>query len=36
MTDSLQIAVKGPCVAGGQASIGVLGKIRHDNTLAYV
>ncbi|KAH7166017.1 hypothetical protein EDB81DRAFT_270338 [Dactylonectria macrodidyma] len=29
------IYVKGPCVAGGQANIGVAGRIRDDNTLAY-
>ncbi|KAH8664106.1 hypothetical protein BX600DRAFT_381630 [Xylariales sp. PMI_506] len=30
------IIVRGPAVAGGVASLGVLGKIRKDNTLAYV
>ncbi|KPM35205.1 hypothetical protein AK830_g11360 [Neonectria ditissima] len=29
------IVVKGPCVAGGEANIGVDGRIRDDNTLAY-
>ncbi|KAK7409566.1 hypothetical protein QQX98_008228 [Neonectria punicea] len=31
-----KIVVKGPCVAGGEANIGVDGRIRDDNTLAYV
>ncbi|KAM5342484.1 hypothetical protein ACJ41O_013450 [Fusarium nematophilum] len=30
-----EIVVRGPCVAGGEANIGVPGKIRDDNTLAY-
>ncbi|KAH7188961.1 uncharacterized protein B0J16DRAFT_105312 [Fusarium flagelliforme] len=30
-----QIVVKGPSVAGGEVNVGVAGKIRHDNTLAY-
>ncbi|KAF7532717.1 hypothetical protein G7Z17_g13603 [Cylindrodendrum hubeiense] len=30
-----KIVVKGPCVAGGEANIGVAGRIRDDNTLAY-
>lgn len=30
-----KIVVKGPCVAGGVANIGVAGRIRNDNTLAY-
>ncbi|KAM0559751.1 hypothetical protein ACHAPJ_004275 [Fusarium lateritium] len=29
------IVVKGPCVAGGEVNVGIPGKIRHDNTLAY-
>ncbi|ORY71632.1 uncharacterized protein BCR38DRAFT_331130 [Pseudomassariella vexata] len=31
-----QIIVRGPAVSGGLAELGVLGKIREDNTLAYV
>ncbi|KAM0434794.1 hypothetical protein ACHAQK_008711 [Fusarium lateritium] len=31
-----QIVVKGPCVSGGEVNVGVPGKVRHDNTLAYV
>jgi acyl-CoA synthetase (AMP-forming)/AMP-acid ligase II len=31
-----EITVRGPAVAGGVASLGVLGKIRQDNTLAYL
>ncbi|KAI0122893.1 hypothetical protein BJ170DRAFT_642569 [Xylariales sp. AK1849] len=31
-----EITVRGPAVAGGVASLGVLGKIREDNTLAYL
>ena len=34
--DELQIVARGPCVSGGEASIGVVGKIRDDNTLSYV
>ncbi|OLN84923.1 Long chain acyl-CoA synthetase 7, peroxisomal 1 [Colletotrichum chlorophyti] len=30
-----EIIVRGPCVAGNEASINVTGKIRNDNTLAY-
>lgn len=30
------IFARGPCVAGGETNIGVTGKIRQDNTLAYV
>jgi long-subunit acyl-CoA synthetase (AMP-forming) len=29
------IFVQGPCVAGGEASLGVVGTVRSDNTLAY-
>ncbi|KAJ4167926.1 hypothetical protein NW754_011741 [Fusarium falciforme] len=29
------IVVRGPCVAGGEVNIGIPGKIRDDNTLAY-
>jgi hypothetical protein len=31
-----QIIVRGPCVAGMEAALGVAGKMREDNTLAYV
>lgn len=31
-----EIVVRGPCVAGGEAALGVIGTIRFDNTLAYV
>ncbi|KAK4250348.1 hypothetical protein C7999DRAFT_38654 [Corynascus novoguineensis] len=31
-----EIVVRGPCVAGGEAALGVAGKMRDDNTLAYV
>ncbi|KAF6836144.1 AMP-dependent synthetase ligase [Colletotrichum plurivorum] len=31
-----EIVVRGPCVAGQESAIGVAGKIRDDNTLAYV
>ncbi|KAI5461336.1 hypothetical protein BGZ63DRAFT_385631 [Mariannaea sp. PMI_226] len=31
-----KIVVRGPCVVGGEAHLGVFGRIRHDNTLAYV
>ncbi|ROW11699.1 hypothetical protein VPNG_05578 [Cytospora leucostoma] len=31
-----EIVVRGPNVAGGEAALGVIGKIRYDNTLAYV
>ncbi|KAL8357242.1 hypothetical protein RB598_002196 [Gaeumannomyces tritici] len=31
-----EIVVRGPCVAGAEASLGVVGKIRDDNTLAYI
>lgn len=34
-TNIEQIVVKGPSVAGGEVNVGVPGKIRHDNTLAY-
>jgi hypothetical protein len=34
-TNIMQIVVKGPSVAGGEVNVGVAGKIRHDNTLAY-
>ncbi len=34
-TDSVQIVVSGPAVAGKEAELGVVGKIRDDNTLAY-
>ncbi|AEO62869.1 f2299bbb-f8e9-4439-9750-8cad230db242 [Thermothielavioides terrestris] len=30
-----EIIVRGPCVAGNQAALGVAGRIRDDNTLAY-
>ncbi|KAF5007684.1 hypothetical protein FDECE_6020 [Fusarium decemcellulare] len=30
-----EIVVRGPCVAGGEANVGIPGRIRHDNTLAY-
>lgn len=30
-----KIVVRGPCVAGGEANTGALGRIRNDNTLAY-
>ncbi|KAF6819801.1 AMP-dependent synthetase ligase [Colletotrichum sojae] len=30
-----EIVVRGPCVAGQESAIGVAGKIRDDNTLAY-
>ncbi|KAL9571077.1 hypothetical protein ACKAV7_004788 [Fusarium commune] len=29
------IVVRGPSVAGGEVNVGIPGKIRHDNTLAY-
>lgn len=32
----LQIVVRGPCVAGNEAALGVAGMIRDDNTLTYV
>lgn len=32
----LQIIVRGPCVAGNEAALGVAGRMRDDNTLAYV
>lgn len=32
----LQIVVRGPAVAGGEARLDVLGTIRNDNTLAYL
>ncbi|KAK0727925.1 hypothetical protein B0T26DRAFT_696094 [Lasiosphaeria miniovina] len=38
-TDALskgEIFVRGPCVAGSEAALGVAGVIRDDNTLAYV
>ncbi|KAK0635201.1 hypothetical protein B0T17DRAFT_569430 [Bombardia bombarda] len=38
-TDDLaqgEIFIKGLCVAGGEAGLGVVGTIRDDNTLAYV
>jgi hypothetical protein len=31
-----QIIVRGPCVAGNEAALGVEGQIREDNTLAYL
>ncbi|KAK3378523.1 hypothetical protein B0H63DRAFT_250170 [Podospora didyma] len=31
-----QIFVRGPSVAGGEAGLGVAGRIRDDNTLAYI
>ncbi|KAH8888902.1 hypothetical protein GQ53DRAFT_237787 [Thozetella sp. PMI_491] len=31
-----EIFVRGPCVAGGEAGLGVTGVIRDDNTLAYI
>jgi hypothetical protein len=31
-----EIFVRGPCVSGGEAGLGVVGQIRNDNTLAYV
>ncbi|KAH6850756.1 hypothetical protein B0I37DRAFT_372330 [Chaetomium sp. MPI-CAGE-AT-0009] len=31
-----EIVVRGPCVAGNEAALGVAGMIRDDNTLAYV
>ncbi|KAL2018320.1 hypothetical protein VTK56DRAFT_923 [Thermocarpiscus australiensis] len=31
-----EIIVGGPCVAGGEAALGVVGRMREDNTLAYV
>ncbi|POR37198.1 Uncharacterized protein TPAR_02598 [Tolypocladium paradoxum] len=31
-----EIVARGPCVSGGEASTGVVGKIRDDNTLSYV
>ncbi|KAL2163107.1 hypothetical protein VTH06DRAFT_6943 [Thermothelomyces fergusii] len=31
-----EIIVRGPCVSGGEAALGVAGKMRDDNTLAYV
>ncbi len=31
-----QIIVRGPCVAGGEVALGVVGKLRDDGTLAYV
>ncbi|KAL2133644.1 hypothetical protein VTI74DRAFT_2000 [Chaetomium olivicolor] len=30
-----EIIVRGPCVAGNEAALGVAGRIRDDNTLAY-
>jgi hypothetical protein len=32
----VQIVVSGPAVAGGEARLGVIGRIRDDSTLAYV
>lgn len=32
---NVQIVVRGPCVAGGEAALGVAGVIRFDNTIAY-
>ncbi|PHH81684.1 hypothetical protein CDD83_3508 [Cordyceps sp. RAO-2017] len=31
-----EIVARGPCVSGGEATTGVLGKFRDDNTLSYV
>ncbi|KAK4072384.1 hypothetical protein Trihar35433_4448 [Trichoderma harzianum] len=31
-----EIFATGPSVAGGETNLGVVGKLRHDNTLAYV
>lgn len=32
----MQIHVRGPSVAGGEANLGVTGKLKEDGTLAYV
>ncbi|KUI56726.1 Long chain acyl-CoA synthetase 7, peroxisomal [Cytospora mali] len=31
-----EIVARGPCVAGGEAALGIIGTIRFDNTLAYI
>lgn len=33
ITDDVQVIARGPAVVGGEASLGVTGKIREDHTL---